>query len=253
MKNPALPLRVLLLQALFILAFPTLSSTAPPPFFPHGEKLTFQIRWSFLLAGHATLEVRQGEIIDGETASHFVMTTRTTPFIDTFYKVRDVIESYTSQDMHHSLRYIKKQQGKTKRDIIVTFDWKKNQARYANFGKPKTPIPIPPGTIDPLAALYFIRQSDFNHGPLIERPVTDGKYNEIGKAKILRREEVHVPAGIFQTIVVQPNLAKVRGVFEKDKNSSMLLWITDDRSRRLVKVASKVKVGSFVAELIASE
>ncbi len=253
MKNFSLPVRVLFLQVIVMLLFPALPGIAASPFFPVGEKLTFQIRWSFLVAGETTLEVKEDQAIGGEPVKHFVMTTKTTPFIDVFYQVRDVIESYTSQDLNHSLLYTKKQAGKSKRDIVVTFDWKKNKAIHTNFGKVKDTVSLMPGTIDPLAALYYIRQSDFNGDPLIKRPVTDGKYNEIGKAMILRREKVHVPAGIFQTVVIQPSLVKVRGVFEKSKNSTMLLWITDDENRMLIKAASKVSVGSFVAELIASE
>lgn len=241
------------LLAALLLFFPAAAGTAISPSFAKEEKLTYRIRWSFLLAGHTTLETKKGKEIDGEPTIHFVMTTKTTPFIDNFYKVRDVIESHAARDLDHSLRYTKKQQGKTKRDIVVTFDRQKGLARYENFGKSRTPISIRPGTIDPLAALYYIRWADFQNGPLIERPVSDGKYNEIGKAMILRREQIHVPAGTFQTVVIKPSLEKVRGVFEKSKNSTLLLWITDDANRRLIKAASSVSVGSFVAELIAAE
>lgn len=205
------------------------------------------------MAGEATLEVEQPEAMagGGELANHFVMTVKTSPFVDLFYKVRDRIESYASQDLEQSLLYIKKQTGKSKRDVVVTFDWHKKQAQYSNFGQTKAPISLMPGTIDPLTAIYFIRQSDFNNEGIIKRPVTDGKRNNIGKARILRREEVHLPAGTFMAIVIEPDLAHVRGVFEKDKNARMLLWITDDERRQLVKVESKVRVGSFVAELVS--
>jgi hypothetical protein len=42
----------------------------------------------------------------------------------------------------------------------------------------------------------------------------------------------------------------VKGVFEKSKDAKMFIWVTADERRMLVKLKSKVVVGSFVAELV---
>ncbi|HEC99364.1 MAG TPA: DUF3108 domain-containing protein [Proteobacteria bacterium] len=145
------------------------------PFYP-GEKLTFQIKWSFIPAGEAVLAVLPLETIDGVKSYHFVMLARTYPFIDIFYKVRNRIDAYTDVEMTRSILYKKKQQeGRTQRDIVVNFDWERIEAQYSNFGEKKTPVSILPGSFDPLSVLYAFRLHDLKENIEIEIPVTDGK------------------------------------------------------------------------------
>ena len=80
------------------------------PFRP-GEKFTFQIKWAFLKAGTAVLQVYPQEMVNGKKAHHFVMTTRTTTFVDLFYKVRDRIDAYTDEAMTRSVLYKKQKDG----------------------------------------------------------------------------------------------------------------------------------------------
>jgi len=85
------------------------------------------------------------------------MTTRTYPVIDLFYKVRDRIDAYTDAAMTHSILYKKRKEGKSKRNVVVNFDWAKPEAQYSNFGKKSNPIPIQPGSFDPLSVFYAFR------------------------------------------------------------------------------------------------
>ena len=76
------------------------------PFHP-GEKLTFQVKWSFIPAGKAVLEILPIETIQDVTSYHFVMLAKTYPFIDLFYKVRDRIDAFTDIGMTRSILYKK--------------------------------------------------------------------------------------------------------------------------------------------------
>ncbi|MBW2711965.1 MAG: hypothetical protein JRC58_08735 [Deltaproteobacteria bacterium] len=51
------------------------------PFNP-GEKLTFQLKWTFIPAGEGVLEVLPLETIDGVKAYHFLLTVKSNSFID---------------------------------------------------------------------------------------------------------------------------------------------------------------------------
>jgi hypothetical protein len=233
--------------SLLMLASP--APAADMPFTP-GEKLTFQLRWEFVPAGEATLEVGPVTEIDGEPAFHFTMTAKSNKFLDMFYKVRDRIESYTDVSMERSVFYKKKQrEGKTKRNITVSFDWENNQVQYTNKGKSKPPVDILPGAFDPLGIFYYVRASDLEAGLTLERPVTDGKKCVIGMGKIIRRETITVPAGTFDTFLVEPNLKDVGGVFDKSDDSNIFIWVTADSRHIPVKIQSKVAVGRFMGEL----
>ncbi|MBW1797067.1 MAG: DUF3108 domain-containing protein [Deltaproteobacteria bacterium] len=71
--------------------------------FHAGEKLVFEAKWGFIPAGEAVLEVLPVETVNGVKSRHFVMTAKTYPFIDLFYKVRDRIDSYADVGMTHSV------------------------------------------------------------------------------------------------------------------------------------------------------
>jgi len=222
------------------------------PFYP-GEKLTFQVRWSIIPAGEAVLEILPIETINGVKSYHFVMTAQTYPFIDIFYRVRDRVDSYTDIGMTHSLLYKKQKEGRGKGNVVVNFDWEKQEAQYSSFGKEGKPIPIRAGSFDPLSVFYAFRLHDRKKNPEIQAPVTDGKKCVMGKAKIIGRERIKVASGIYDTYVVEPDLEHIRGVFAKSKDAKLKIWVTADRRRVPVKVKSKVVVGSFVAELISAQ
>lgn len=222
------------------------------PFQP-GEKLTFQVNWSFIPAGEAILEVLPVETINGIKSYHFVMTAKTNSFADIFYKVRDRIDAYTDIKMNHTILYKKRQrEGKTKRDVIVTFDWKKREAQYSISGKKRNPISILPGTFDPLTVFYAFRLHNLKKDIELQIPVSDGKKCVIGKARVIRKEKIEVPIGIYDTYLVEPDLEHIGGIFRKSKDAKLQIWVTADNRRIPLRIKSKVIVGSFVAELISA-
>lgn len=223
------------------------------PFSP-GEKLTFTLKWEMVPAGTAVLEVLPIETLNGEHAYHFVMTAKTNSFVDIFYKVRNRLDSYVDLEMTRSLLYRKKQrEGKYKRNVVVNFDWERQEAQYSNFGKTKTPISISPGSFDPLSALYYARLMDMQEDSQITRPVTDGKKNIIGVVNVLKRETITVDGETYDTYLIEPDTKDIGGVFKKSENAKIYLWITADERRIPVKVKSKVVVGSFIGELVSAK
>jgi len=255
-------LRVIMLSGLLALASCSLAwgtghaePTSPTvmPFQP-GEKLVYKLRWGLVTAGYAELEILPFEQINGERSWHFVLTARSSRFIDIFYKVRDRIESFTDNLLANSFMYKKEQlEGKTHRQVKVVFDPKKRTAVYSNWGKRHEPLEVEGGTIDPLASIYFIRQYPLVENTKILKHITDGKKNVLGQALVVGRENVSVGGKKYDTFIVEPDLKGVRGVFEKSRKSRIRLWITADERRLLVKMKSKVVVGSFTGTLIRME
>ena len=222
------------------------------PFKP-GEKLIFQVRWCFIPAGEAVLEVLPIETINGVKSYHFVMTAKTNSVVDVFYKVRDRIDAYTDIGMNHTILYKKRQrEGKTKRDVVVNFDWKKGEAQYSNSENEKKTISILPGTFDLLTVFYAFRLHNLKKDIELQIPVTDGKKCVIGKARVIKRERIKVPIGIYDTYLVEPDLEHIGGVFRKSKYAKLQIWVTADNRRIPLRIKSKVIVGSFVAELISA-
>jgi hypothetical protein len=225
---------------------------AAAPVFRPGEQLTFILKWTIIPAGEAVLEVLPQEHMAGRDANHFVLTARSNAFVDAFYMVRDRIDAWSDAAMRQSLLYRNKQhEGSTRRDITVSFDWDEMTAQYNNQGTVLDPIFITEGTFDPLSVFYWSRTADLAVGGRIQRSVTDGKKHVLGVAEVVRRETITVPAGTFDTFLIEPDLAQVGGVFEKSPDAKIQLWVSADHRRLPVKLKSKVVVGSFSGELVS--
>jgi len=153
------------------------------PFSP-GEKLTFKLKWYFIPAGEAVLEVLPIENIGGIKAYHFVLIVKTNQFFDTIYKIRDRIDSYTDIGMTRSILYKKRKAGgKHQRDIL-----------------------------DPLSIFYYSRICDLRKKVILQRPVTDGKKCVIGSGKVIKRETIKLKNGKYDTYLLEPELKDLSGV-----------------------------------------
>ncbi len=224
-----------------------------PPFSP-GERLTYHLRWGIVPVGEAVLEVKPLTTLDGISAYHFSVQARSNAFVDIFYKVRDHIDAFADAEMTRSVHYRQKQQeGSTRRDVTVHFDWEKKEVQHVNFGEKRPPISIQAGTFDPLSVFYFARLKAMKPGVVIEKWVTDGKRCVIGKGTVVRREKIQLGKKSVDTVLFEPECKEVRGVFEQSPGAKIEVWLTDDAHRIPVKIKSKVIVGSFVGELVSAE
>ena len=222
--------------------------------FQAGERLTFQISWGIIPAARVTLEVADpGEEGGGEAAYHFILNAHTLPVIAWLYPYQERIDSLAAAGVERSLLYKKVQESRHPRDQVVRFDWQQGLARLTNYGSPAEPIALQPGTLDPLAALYYIRAQSLGGEFNLEQWVTDGKKLSRGRARFIQRESLSIGGKTYQTVKIEPDMRDVSGVFEKSPGAKMFIWLTDDERKLLVKLQSKVVVGSFVAELLADE
>lgn len=219
-------------------------------FYP-GEKLTFEVHWAFVKAAEVTLEVLPSENLNGKPALHFLYTAKTSKFVDAFYRVRDRIESFTDIDLTHALLYKKRHDGKSTKDIMVEFDWDKNEARYTNMNNKTDSVQINENTFDPLSVFYAFRTAQPDTNNEIITHVSDGRKIVTATSKILKKEKIKVEGKSYNTLLVEPEIEGVSGVFKKTSDSKLRIWVTDDKRRIPVKIKSKVTVGSFVADLVS--
>ena len=239
----------LVLMALVFLFQPVAGAAESRLPFNPGEKLSYEVSWLHIPAGEMRLEVMPMKELDGKKAFHFKMTSTTTSFVDIFYKLRQTIEAFTDPGMTHSLLYRKKTRGKKDRDEMVRFDWETRVATYEKNGKVEDKVDLLPSTFDPLAIFYVLRVHDLQVGKSIQVPVSDGKKCVMGKAKVVKREKIRMGDRTYDTFLVLPELKHIGGVFKKSKNAVLKIWFAADGAKIPVRVESKVKVGSFVAEL----
>jgi hypothetical protein len=122
----------------------------------------------------------------------------------------------------------------------------------AKTRKNRAPIPILPGSFDPLSAFYYTRLIQLDEKSEFQRPVTDGKKCVMGHAKVKKGRKIRMANGMHNTWIIEPDLKHIEGVFEKSKNAKIQLWVTADERRIPVKVKSKVIIGSFTGRLVSA-
>jgi len=240
--------RLLLALTLLWPAVAAVALAPPPPLEAlRGESLEFRIRWGLIPAGTATLEVLGA----GDGLLKLRVQARTLPYIDTIYPVRDQVESTVRPPDLRLLRYFKRAKegrGDTREDEVL-FDPESGVARSFRDGDPRKELLVPAGVQDPLSCFYRYRTLELPDDEVARIDITDGKKLVTGTVSILARELVETPAGTFRTVLVEPHIEGIGGIFRKSPGARVLIWLTDDRCRRPVKLQSEVVVGSFTAEL----
>ncbi len=239
-----------IIVALFALVVSASSAVGDLHPFSSGEELVYSIKWVGIPVGEGLLKVHSPEKTEEQDAYRFELVVQSNRSIDLIYKVRDKFSSLSAADLTKSFRFRKLQnEGRTKRDIEVRFDWDRNEVVYSNFDKAKPPVALIPGALDPLAAVYFVRTSELEKSGIVRVPVTNGKKCTVGVARVLGKRTVEIDSGVYETYLLEADTKKVGGVFEKTDDKRFRVWITADERRIPVKVETEVSVGTVTAEL----
>ncbi|HJU89946.1 MAG TPA: DUF3108 domain-containing protein [Gemmatimonadaceae bacterium] len=204
--------------------------------FEVGEKLDYEVKFGAIKVGSARMHVQGIENVRGRPAFHTVFTVRGGTF---FYKVNDRYESWMDTLTLSSLRFIQDvDEGSYERRRV--FQIFPDRKVYTENDSPEKPSVLNP--LDDGSFLYFIRTIPLTVGNTVELNRYFRPDRNPVKIRVLRKERIKVPAGTFQTIVIQP-IIKTRGIFA-DKGEAQV-WITDDDRRMMVQLKSKLSFGSL--------
>lgn len=217
--------------------------------FSVGEKLTFDVKYGFVTAGVAVMEIQKLRKIAKRETYHVTFNVNTVSSFDPFFKVRDRYETYLDTEGLFPWRFEQHiREGSYSRDFSAFFDQRRNTAKTS-----KGSYEIPDNVNDIVSAFYLART--FNYDTL---KIGDSFYLEnFFKDKIyplnvvyLGKETITVEAGTFDCIMIEP-LVVEGGLFKSE--GSIIIWLTDDDAKMPVKVKSKVIIGSIDAELTKFE
>jgi hypothetical protein len=257
---PGLVLRFLALLAIICAALPftaaSAAETTPPPKtsypFESGERLTYNLSWSNIItAGTAVMEVRKEQKPGYGEVFRFTSTARSVGVVDTFYPVRDRIESVFDPRAEASLSYtLDQSHGKRKKRREYIFDQVGHKVAFTENGI-KAIFDAPPQVQDALSSLYYVRISDeLIPGRRITVHVFDGGKNWSVEIYVLAKEKIKTPAGTFDTIKVR-TYPKYEGIFMH--TGEIYIWFTDDARRIPVLMKSTITIGSIMATLTKLE
>ena len=234
---------LLSLFAILIVSLCALPASAMSP----NEKLVYDVSWTGVKAGTTVQELStKGNEL------HIVTNTRSTPWLDTFFRVEDRAESVVirgSGDRFGFPRYFRNKisEGSHRRLKEARFDQQKLKVESKDLlKKTQRTDDISSKTFDPLSIVYYVRTLDLVPGKSLYVDIYDCKRLWNTEVKVLKREEVETPVGRFKTIVVQP-MMKADGFFAR--TGEIKVWLTDDALKIPVMVSTKVKIGKIKAVL----
>jgi hypothetical protein len=225
--------------------FRTLENNA----FGVGEKLTFDVKYGFVTAGIATMQIPQMRRISGRQAYHVTFEVNSVPSFDWIYKVRDRYETYIDAKGLFPWRFEQHiREGGYSRDFSAFFDQRKGKAKTS-----EGEYEIPKYVNDIVSAFYLARTFDYSKLKINDRIHLKNFYKDKVydlDVRYLGKETIDVTAGKFDCIVVEP-LVQEGGLFKSE--GSIVVWLSDDALKIPVKVKTKVVIGSIDAELTAYE
>lgn len=223
-----------------------------PPFpFKAGEELHYKIGWGIFAVGTAVITVEEGDW-ESAPAWKFTMRARTNGFADKFYKVRNEAVSYADPELTHSLHYISSQnEGGNEKKTVFHFDWEHDAVRYQNLtdNTLRDWVAVPEHIYDVISLTFFLRTLPLEVGNEMTVPTTNGKEVMLSSVEVVKKEEKKFRAGRFDTVLVEPNVKDLGGVFKKSKDAAIHFWFSDDNHRFPLRMESEVAVGSFWVEL----
>ncbi len=218
--------------------------------FPPGETLTYKLHWGFFHVGTGVLSVKGPLTFQGEPAYRLTFNLRTNGFADALYPIRDIHVSYVNLDFTRTLHISKKEKHKNKSRVVeVIFDWVKKTAQYSLRGKTREPITLPGDAYDPLTSIFAARLWPLKVGLTRRVLMTDGKKYRRVPVQVFKKKKLHTKFGSLEAFLVQPDLREVSVAFEKPRKTYLQFWVSNDHRKLPLKIISKVKWGSFRAEL----
>ena len=211
-----------------------------------GEKLTFDIKYGFITAGTATMEVIRLIEYENRPCFQIVTTALSNSFFSSIFRVEDRVESIVDATGLYSWRFEKRlREGNYRSDRMYALDQRNNLVIYKG-----DTIETAPFVQDALSSLYYVRTQPLEVGrSVFVDNFVDGKSFAM-EVKVIDKEKISIDAGTFDCFVVEP-LMQSAGVFKHE--GRLTVWLTDDALRMPVMMKSKVIVGSIVAELVDYE
>jgi hypothetical protein len=217
----------------------------PQTAFKEGERLVFDVGYSFITAGEAVMSVPKIDTLFGRPVYQVLFTVNSTKTFSWIYKVDDRYETILDVKGMFPWHFTQRvREGSFNRDFEAWFDQANNLA-FANNKQ----YPVPPYVHDAVSAFYFIRTLDYSKSRVGEKLTLQNFFRDttyVLSVKFLGRQRIEVDAGTFDCIIVEP-LMKEGGLFKSE--GRVLIWLTDDERKIPVKVSTKVVIGSIESEL----
>ena len=215
-----------------------------------GEVLTYDVGWStYLTAGSATLSVKDRRPAGpGVAVYDLVAEGWPTSLLDklyhVYYKAETLLNTATLQPAFATL--YSDERGRTRLKSLRFLSATRTEFQ-PKAGAPKEQRAVPAGTLDPLAAVYVMRQIPLKAGQPVTMSIIEDTIVYTVRWQIAAPESLTTDLGTFSAWRLTPLVTDTRG--KPVANRQIVVWISDDARRLPVKFQAGLAVGSFTLTL----
>jgi len=222
-----------------------------------GEKVSLALSYFNVTAGTMDLEVLPFVQVNGAKSYSFSITVQSSSLFSRFYSVDDRATTYVNYNTLIPYNFeIKIKESKQLGTVTSYFDWPKQKALYweKKVTKEKGEVErkqeweVEPFSQNVISAVYYLRSFQLRPGKKLGFRVADDGKNLVFNAEVLRREKLDTEVGELDTVVVKPTIT-VDGLFKPV--GDILLWLSDDDRKFVVRIESKIRIGTIVGKLKA--
>ena len=224
-----------------------------------GEKVVFDISYFKVVAGQLTLQVMPFVEVNGVKSYHFRIHVKSNDFFSKMYAVDDVADTYVDFDQFRPFSHtIDVREAKQLASIRSVYDWNVSKGSYwhKKITKEKGEEnkeyhwDLAPYSQNVVSAIFYLRNFTFKEKKKVAFNMADEDKNLIFRGEVVRKEKLDTAIGEMNTVVVKPQF-EVDGLFKPV--GDILIWMTDDDRKLIVRIESKIRIGTLVAKLRSIE
>ena len=207
---------------------------APVPF-GVGERMDFEVRLGRLRVGEAQVQVLRVESVRGHRAYLLDWTLEGgIPLA----RVNDHYQSWMDVETLASRRFVQDIH-QIRRERLRHFELYPEEGWYERVDAQVEYDLVSDRPLDDVSFVFYARTLDLEVGDTITLNRYFREHGNPVTLEVLRREEIEVPAGTFQAMVIRP-VIQSRGLWDEDSEAEV--YISDDPDRLILRVTTRVPI-----------
>lgn len=210
--------------------------------FQIGERLTYDVSFTGITAGQASLEVVNDTVLNNNHQLHIRFNARTTFPVSSIYTINDQVDTWLDSKYLYTKKLTKNiREGNYKNDSYTIIDY--DQSIAITNGDT---VIIDQFLRDPYSLFYFLRTIPLIIDETIDFTAFDGKKITPFQVITKTKETINTMAGTFSCLVVKPFR---KGATLLKNKGDMMIWFSDDKIRLPIQIRIKLKYGSMLLKI----
>ena len=210
--------------------------------FQIGERLTYDVSFTGITAGQASLEVVNDTVVINSHQLHIRFNARTTFPVSSIYTINDQVDTWLDSKYLYTKKLTKNiREGNYKNDSYTIIDY--DQSIAITNGDT---VIIDQFLRDPYSLFYFLRTIPLIIDETIDFTAFDGKKITPFQVITKTKETINTMAGTFSCLVVKPFR---KGATLLKNKGDMMIWFSDDKIRLPIQIRIKLKYGSKLLKI----